>query len=64
MSVLGLDLGYTVKYNPLPSGVPESQKSIDFPTAAFFGQNISAKVRKLRHFVEFEKKCVLFNFFL
>ena len=22
MSVLGLDLGYTVKYNPLPSGVP------------------------------------------
>ena len=23
MSVLGLDLGYTVKYNPLPSGVPQ-----------------------------------------
>ena len=22
MSVLGLDLGYTVKYNPLPSGAP------------------------------------------
>ena len=22
MSVLGLDLGFTVKYNPLPSGVP------------------------------------------
>ena len=22
MAVLGLDLGYTVKYNPLPSGVP------------------------------------------
>ena len=22
MSVLGLDSGYTVKYNPLPSGVP------------------------------------------
>ena len=22
MSVLGLDLGYTAKYNPLPSGVP------------------------------------------
>ena len=22
MSVLGLDLEYTVKYNPLPSGVP------------------------------------------
>ena len=22
MSVLGLDLGYSVKYNPLPEGVP------------------------------------------
>ena len=22
MSLLGLDSGYTVKYNPLPSGVP------------------------------------------
>ena len=27
MSVLGLDLGYTVKYNPLPSGVPSGTSS-------------------------------------
>ena len=25
MSVLGLDLGYTVKYSPLPEGVPLGQ---------------------------------------
>ena len=25
MSVLGLDSGYTVKYNPLPSGVPSGK---------------------------------------
>jgi hypothetical protein len=34
----------------------ESHKSIDFRAAAFLGQNISAKVRKSRHFVLFEKK--------
>ena len=27
MSVLGLDSGYTVKYNPLPSGVPSGTPS-------------------------------------
>ena len=41
----------------------ESQKSIDFRAAAFLGQNISAKVRKTRHFVLFEQKCVIFDFF-
>ena len=25
MSVLGLDSGYTVKYNPFPDGVPEGE---------------------------------------
>ena len=27
MSILGLDSGYTVKYNPLPSGVPSGTPS-------------------------------------
>ena len=40
----------------------ESQKSIDFHAAAFLGQNISAKVRKSRNFVLFEKNCVIFDF--
>ena len=39
MSVLGLDSGYTVKYNPLPSGVPSGTPSckglylIEYPSS-------------------------------
>ena len=35
MSVLGLDSGYTVKYNPLPSGVPSG-----FALGNSFSQNV------------------------
>ena len=30
MSILGLDSGYTVKYNPLPSGVPSGRQRVIF----------------------------------
>ena len=36
VSVLGRDKGYTVKYNPLPEGVPKSSSQVVIRTIYYF----------------------------
>ena len=63
---LRLVVQLSLRVAPPYTGVswPESQKSIDFRAATFFGQNTSAKVRILRLSGQFEKKVRNFLLFV